>query len=142
MLPGRYVGRTTHMHLRVRRDATGYNDTTQLFFPESVAGQAALSGVSPYSALSNAAWSTTNSNDNLYAVSNVVSIVGSVAGGYVATYTLVIPMTGSSGNSATVPTSGTTVTTPSPPPPAAASGAAARLRSAAALLAALAAALA
>ena len=92
VVPGRYPGRTNHVHLRVRDG--GNNTTTQLFFPEDA--MAVVRAVSPYASVSERTWSTSNARDPLYAAENEVVLAGSTLDGYTASYLLALPLSGSS----------------------------------------------
>lgn len=85
--PGWYMGRTVHIHVRVRTFSgsnTTYNFTTQIFFNESDTDT--VYGVSPYS--SRPGRDTTNGKDSIYLqeaqAGNVLmpTLTGSTAGGY------------------------------------------------------------
>lgn len=99
--------------------------TTQLFFPADIT--AALQTVDPYSRVAAAAWSTTNSNDGIFAASNLMDMTGSNTAGWVGNYTLIYPLTGSDTGGTGGPGGGpggrpggggpSTVAFPPPPPP-------------------------
>jgi protocatechuate 3,4-dioxygenase beta subunit len=88
--PGWYMGRTDHIHVRVRTfsgSATTYNFTTQIFFDEATS--AAVFATSPYSA--RAGRDTTNEEDMIYQqearAGNVLmpTLSGSTSSGYSGT---------------------------------------------------------
>lgn len=63
--PGWYMGRTVHIHLKVRTDADsaqGYEFTSQLYFDESITDQ--VHAQAPYS--SHGTRDTRNADDNIY----------------------------------------------------------------------------
>ena len=93
--PGRYPGRTTHIHFRVRQykagsnSTTTYDDTTHLFYPEAVS--VAVLATSSYKGSS---VGTNNGNDRIYKAANEVDLTGSVAAGaFLAVYTINLPLT-------------------------------------------------
>ena len=94
---GPYAGRTNHIHFRVRQyDSTGstttYDDTTQLFFPAAIT-EAIMTTCPAYERTNADSWATTNSNDRLYQLANQMTLTGSISTGYVAAYTIEMPLT-------------------------------------------------
>jgi len=99
IVPGWYPGRTTHIHLRVRSSysaASSTSDgtnTTQLFFPQSLA-DALSASAAPYS--SHGTNSTTNAGDRVYAQQTkgvtLLNLAGSAASGYAAAFTIDLPI--------------------------------------------------
>ena len=69
-----------------------YDDTTQLFFPAEVTALV-MTTVTAYERTSAVSWATVNSNDRLYQLENQMTLTGSIAAGFVATYTLDMPLT-------------------------------------------------
>jgi protocatechuate 3,4-dioxygenase beta subunit len=100
IIPGWYQGRTTHIHLRVRStyseasSTTDQTNTTQLFFPQSVVDYLAQN-VAPYSA--EGVNPTTNASDRVYSNEvdgqTLLTLSGSYASGFSATYTVGLPIT-------------------------------------------------
>ena len=91
--PGWYAGRAIHIHVRVRTYDTGgnvaTNYTTQIFFTDA-ANNVVLSGAAPYNTRTPAADPTTDETDNVLTSAarstNVVTVSGSIASGYDATF--------------------------------------------------------
>lgn len=91
--PGWYQGRAIHIHVRVRTyDAAGTvatNYTTQIFFSDRD-NSTVLTGAAPYNARSPKTDPTTDENDNVLTASadatNVVSVAGSLAEGFAASF--------------------------------------------------------
>jgi len=98
IVPGWYSGRTTHIHLRLRStydsSASGGTNTTQLFFDQSIVN-GIYTSVAPYA--SRGASPTTNAGDRVFAQeqhsTGVLSLTGSAASGFAATYTIDLPIT-------------------------------------------------
>jgi len=101
IFPGPYTGRTLHVHLRVRRyDENGtviYNNTTQLFFPEDINEE--VMQLDAYVEAATQNWNTDNDEDSIFAAENVVTLTGNTTDGYVATYTIELPLTETSASS-------------------------------------------
>jgi protocatechuate 3,4-dioxygenase beta subunit len=93
--PGWYQGRAIHIHVRVRTYdgssvATDY--TTQIFFSDAD-NNTVLSGAAPYNTRSPKTDPTTDETDMVFqqaagAAGNIVSVAGSIAEGYAATFTI------------------------------------------------------
>lgn len=84
--PGWYVGRTIHIHLRVRltlADDTEVNVTSQLFFDETVSDTVVAT-----SAYQKSGTRTRNATDNLYDAALLVPVTGSTAAGYAGSFTV------------------------------------------------------
>lgn len=104
IIPGWYSGRTTHIHLRLRSkyseasSTTDGTNTTQLFFPQDLIDTLS-SSVTPYSAEGNNP--ITNATDRVYSQQvdgeTLLTLSGSVAGGYTADITIGLPITARSG---------------------------------------------
>jgi len=98
IFPGIYSGRTAHVHIRIRRyDDSGsviYNNTTQLFFPESIIDEVMKLDAYKTAAASN--WDTENDADNMYNTENLMTLTGDTTNGYTATYTIELPLNESS----------------------------------------------
>lgn len=97
--PGAYSGRTNHVHFRIREFAADgvtatYDNTTQLFFAADVTEQ--VMALDTYSKKS---WDTVNSDDRLYVVENQVVLSGDIDTGFIATYTIELPLTESTSSS-------------------------------------------
>lgn len=102
IVPGWYQGRTTHIHLRVRSSysqASSTSDgtnTTQVFFPQTLVDTLS-SSVSPYSA--HGVNNTTNASDHVYTGETkgvtLLTLTGSTASGYAASFTVDLPITSS-----------------------------------------------
>jgi protocatechuate 3,4-dioxygenase beta subunit len=99
IVPGWYRGRSTHIHLRVRSSystASSTSDgtnTTQVFFPQSLVDSIGTT-VSAYN--SHGVNTTTNERDHVYTSEvngvTLLSLSGSVAAGYTASYTITLPI--------------------------------------------------
>jgi protocatechuate 3,4-dioxygenase beta subunit len=93
--PGWYQGRAIHIHVRVRTYngssvATDY--TTQIFFSDAD-NNTVLSGAAPYNTRSPKTDPTTDATDMVFqqasgAAGNIVSVAGSIAEGFAATFTI------------------------------------------------------
>ena len=111
IVPGWYQGRTTHIHLRVRStygeasSTTDETNTTQLFFPQSVVDYLAQN-VAPYSA--QGVNPTTNASDRVYSDEvdgqTLLTLSGSYASGFSATYTIGLPITTLPSNTSSIRT--------------------------------------
>jgi protocatechuate 3,4-dioxygenase beta subunit len=92
IFPGWYVGRTVHIHLKIRTFAsatTTYEFTTQIYFDEAVIGE--ILADAPYAARGPA--DTTNAEDSIYATSGGSRLHADVtknAGGYAATFEIAV----------------------------------------------------
>jgi len=100
IFPGAYSGRTVHVHFRARmydeNDTVIYNNTTQLFFPQDVIDE--VMDLDAYEdSVSN--WDTMNSADAYYTEENLVNLTGNTTTGFVATYTIELPLTETSQSS-------------------------------------------
>jgi protocatechuate 3,4-dioxygenase beta subunit len=112
--PGWYQGRAIHIHVRVRTyDASGAvatNYTTQIFFSDKD-NSTVLTGAAPYRSRSPQSDPTTDENDNVLTktadATNIVSVAGTVAGGFAATFN--IGLNGVASNVSSGAASGTTV---------------------------------
>ena len=86
IVPGWYVGRTLHIHFRVRLaldSSTPHNFTSQFFFDETT-----TAAVLATSAYQKSGTRTSNSTDGIYDASLVLPTSGSSAAGYTASYTV------------------------------------------------------
>jgi len=108
IFPGAYSGRTIHVHFRARiYDDSGsvtYNNTTQLFFSQDIIDEVMI--LDAYQdAVTN--WDTLNSEDSYYTDENLMTLTGDTTTGFVATYTIELPLTETSQSSSdsTVPSS-------------------------------------
>src|SRR6266702_2837765 len=97
IVPGWYTGRTTHIHIRFRStydtSSTGSTNTAQLFFDQTFINSLNTS-VSPYS--SHGTNSVTNAGDSIYNAeggTTVLSLSGSASAGYIATFSVYLPLT-------------------------------------------------
>eukprot|EP00250_Pteridium_aquilinum_P013859 c21616_g1_i1 orf=118-1011(+) len=96
IFPGWYRSRTVHIHVRVRLynadNYTLYEDTTQMFFDDAIS-TSIFENVYPYNERSSAR-DTYNSNDSLFADSNVVPLVGNYLdkGGYNGIVEFTLPL--------------------------------------------------
>jgi len=95
--PGWYSGRAIHIHVRVRRlsssGATIAGYTTQIFFSDTDNSHV-LTAAAPYSSRSPQTDPTTDENDTVLRSSdhatNVVTVKGSVAGGFSAVFNIAV----------------------------------------------------
>ena len=91
--PGWYQGRAIHIHVRVRTYGSGgavaTNYTTQIFFSDKD-NSTVLAGAAPYRSRSPQVDPTTDENDNVLTqaadATNIVSVAGTVADGFAATF--------------------------------------------------------
>ena len=100
IIPGWYSGRTNHIHVRVRStysQASSTSDgtnTTQLFFPQDVITYLS-ENVSPYS--TEGTDNLSNASDRVYSEEvdgqTLLTLSGSYAAGFTATYTVGLPIT-------------------------------------------------
>lgn len=86
VFPGWYVGRTIHVHFRIRvtlSDDSEVNFTSQLFFDESV-----NDAVVATTAYQKSGTRTTNATDGIYDASLLTPLTGSVAEGFAGAFTV------------------------------------------------------
>ncbi len=105
ILPGWYAGRTTHIHARIRSaysEASSTSDgtnTTQMFFAQALVDMISTT-IAPYA--SEGVNPTTNASDRVYAEQtagqNELTLVGSVAAGYAATFAIYLPIDDAAGS--------------------------------------------
>jgi protocatechuate 3,4-dioxygenase beta subunit len=96
IVPGWYVGRTTHIHMRFRStyddSSDGSTNTAQLFFDQTFIDSLDTT-VSPYS--SEGKNSVTNAGDSIYnseGGTTLLSLNGSATAGYTATFSIYLPL--------------------------------------------------
>ncbi|HEX7730306.1 MAG TPA: Ig-like domain repeat protein [Terracidiphilus sp.] len=96
IVPGWYTGRTTHIHIRFRStydsSSSGSTNTAQLFFDQTFIDNLDTT-VAPYSSLGKN--SVTNAGDSIYnseGGTTILSMSGSAADGYSATFSVYLPL--------------------------------------------------
>jgi protocatechuate 3,4-dioxygenase beta subunit len=83
--PGWYMGRTIHVHFRIRAfdgATTTTNFTSQLFFDDTVSDQ--VLARAPYN--TRGSRDTTNANDTIYRAATLLALTDDGSGGYVGTF--------------------------------------------------------
>ncbi|KAH7372440.1 hypothetical protein KP509_17G004500 [Ceratopteris richardii] len=97
IFPGWYITRTVHIHVRIRTyqedGNTAYEDTTQLFFDDTIS-TAILADVYPYNSRGPHARDTYNDGDRFFKESNMISLEGSFTSsdGYSTSVEMILPL--------------------------------------------------